>query len=79
VKSVLGEFISGVSIRRNKHTRSDLGPSFCPGPHPDRGVRGPLPPALYMIHSRSDSFLLTVSVSRSDNGLTVSRSDSVKV
>jgi len=30
VKSVLGEFSSGVSIRRNKGTQSDLGPLFAP-------------------------------------------------
>ena len=38
VKSVLGEFSSGVSICRNKGTQSDLGPLFAP---PGRGVQGP--------------------------------------
>jgi len=42
VKSVLGEFRSGVSIYRNKGTQSDLGAPFLPGvPQP-----GALPSAL---------------------------------
>jgi len=32
VKSVLGEFSSGVSICRNKGTQSDLKATFLPGP-----------------------------------------------
>jgi len=34
VKSVLGEFSSGVSICRNKETQSDLGAPFLPGALP---------------------------------------------
>jgi len=41
VKSVLGEFSSGISIRRNKGAQSDLGAPFCPGlPRPE-GTGGP--------------------------------------
>jgi len=32
VKSVVGEFSSGVSICRNKSPQSDLGAPFLPGP-----------------------------------------------
>jgi len=32
VKSVLGEFSSGVSICHNKRTRSDFGTPYCPPP-----------------------------------------------
>jgi len=39
VKSVLGELSSGVSICRNKGTRSDLGPPLCP-PRPRWSARG---------------------------------------
>jgi len=40
VKSVLGEFSSGVSICRNKSTQSNLGPPFCPPPVAE-GYGGP--------------------------------------
>jgi len=39
VKSVLGEFSSGVSVCRNKGTQSDLGVPFLPG-SPPAGVYG---------------------------------------
>ena len=42
VKSVLGDFSSGVSVCHNKSTQSDLEAPFLPGPH----SRGALPPAL---------------------------------
>ena len=45
VKSVLGEFSSGVSACRNKGTQSDVGAPFLPGPPPAEGY-GALPPAL---------------------------------
>jgi len=45
VKSVLGEFSSGVSISRNKSTRSDSGAPFLPGAPPAGGYGG-LPLAL---------------------------------
>jgi len=45
VKSVLGEFSSGVSICRNNGTQSDFGALFLPGP-PLPGGTGALPPAL---------------------------------
>ena len=41
VKSVLGEFSSGVSICPNQRTRSDLGAPFLPGSPPGRGIGGP--------------------------------------
>jgi len=40
VKSVLGEFSSGVSTCRNKGTQSDLEGPYLPAPL-CRGVRGP--------------------------------------
>jgi len=48
VKSVIGEFSSGVSIYRNKGTQSDLsgGPLFARAPR--RGIRRILPPALVL-------------------------------
>jgi len=45
VKSVLGEFSSGVPICRNKSTQSDLGAPFLLGLPPVGGTRA-LPPAL---------------------------------
>jgi len=42
MKSVLGEFCSGISICRNKGTESDLGTPFCPG-HTGRGYGVPSP------------------------------------
>jgi len=41
VKSVVGEFSSGVSIYRNQHTRSDLGARFLSGPPLAGGYGGP--------------------------------------
>jgi len=41
VKGVLVEFSSGVSICRNKGTRSDLGALFCPKPPPAGGTGDP--------------------------------------
>jgi len=49
VKSVLGEFSSGVSICRNKGTQSDLGALFLPGAPPAGGM-GSLPPALCTLY-----------------------------
>jgi len=40
VKSVLGEFSSGVSVCRNKGTQSDVGAPLLPGP-PRPGGTGP--------------------------------------
>jgi len=40
VKSVLGEFSSGVFVFRNKRTQSDLEAPFWPGPLPAVGYRG---------------------------------------
>ena len=41
VKSVIGEFSSGVSICRNKNTQSDLGAPFLPGAPRPRGTGDP--------------------------------------
>jgi len=41
VKSVLGEFSSGVSICRNKSTQSDLGAPFFPAPPRPGDTGGP--------------------------------------
>jgi len=41
VKSVLGEFSSGVSVCRNKSTQSDVGTPFLPGPPRPGGTGGP--------------------------------------
>jgi len=54
VKSVLGEFSSGVSICRNKGTQSDWGPPFCPGP-PGRGGYGGL---FLRLSTQSKSYLI---------------------
>ena len=43
MKLVLGDFSSGVSICRNKDTKSDLGTPFFPG-SPQPGGTGALPP-----------------------------------
>jgi len=44
MKSILGEFSSGVSVWRNKGTESNLGTLLAQPPLP--GVRGALPQAL---------------------------------
>ena len=54
VKSVLGEFSSGVSTCRNKSTQSDLRPPVCPG-----GQTG----------SYSSSFVCTRNVHRIGSGV----------
>jgi len=55
VKSVLGEFSSGVSICRNKGAQSDLGAPFLSGTPRRRGMRG-LPPALVIRSDTSSGF-----------------------
>jgi len=60
VKSVLGEFSSGISICRNQRTRSDLGASFFSGP-PRPGGTGALPPALSVSH-RSTLFAFSATL-----------------
>ena len=41
VKSVLGEFSSGVSVCRNKRTQSDFGAPLLPGSSPSQGTGSP--------------------------------------